>query len=109
LQKFELTREEYQSAVKKYRRAVTQVTNKQPLYQLEHSDKRGTPRTRTDAHHLDHILSVSFGFNTGLDPEIIGDIRNLRFIPYKTNLEKKEYLDKASWDVHYELVNLGMI
>lgn len=104
MQKFDLTREEYRSAVKKYRKEVEAITRKQPLYQLDNSDKRGRNR-----YHLDHILSVSFGFNSGLDPEVIGDIRNLRFIPYKTNLEKKEYLDKASWDVHYEMVNLGMI
>lgn len=104
MQKFDLTREEYKSAVKKYRKEVERITRKQPLYQLEHSEKRGMRN-----HHLDHILSVAFGFNTGLDPEIIGDIRNLRFVPYKINLEKKEYLDKASWDVHYEMVNLGMI
>lgn len=104
MQKFDLTREEYQSAVKKYRKEVEAVTRKQPLYQLDNSDKRGRNR-----YHLDHILSVSFGFNSGLDPEIIGDIRNLRFVPYKINLEKKEYLDKASWDVFYEFVELGII
>jgi len=104
LQKFELTREEYLSKIKEYRKQVQKITRKQPLYQLENSDKRGRKN-----HHLDHILSVSFGFNSGLDPEIIGDIRNLRFIPYKANLEKKDYLDRASWDVHYEMVELGMI
>lgn len=101
MQKFDLTREEYKSAVNKYRKEVEAVTRKQPLYQLDNSDKRGRNR-----YHLDHILSVSFGFNSGIDPEVIGDIRNLRFIPYKTNLEKKEYLDTASWDVHMRWLNL---
>lgn len=93
------TKSEYRSEYSKYRKLVEKITRKQPLYQLEHSHLRGQPGRKENAHHLDHILSVSFGFHNEIDAELIGSIVNLQFIPYQDNLMKSNYLEKASWDV----------
>lgn len=102
--KYQLSQSEYKSQLKEYRKKVQKITSTQPLYQLLDYDKRGMGK-----YHLDHILSVAYGFNEGIDPEVIGDIRNLRFIPYKSNLEKKDFMDKASWDVYFMMIDEGMI
>jgi|688.fasta_scaffold31705_10 hypothetical protein len=68
---------------KLYYAKVWEVTENQPLFILEHSDKRGWKNF-----HLDHIYPISKGFIEKISPEKIGDIKNLRFIPYKENLKK---------------------
>lgn len=102
--KYDLTQDEYRAKLKEYRKQVQKITAKQPLNQLQDYDKRGMGK-----YHLDHILPVAYGFNQSIDPEVIGDIRNLRFIPYKSNLKKKDYLDKTSWDVYFMMIDEGMI
>ena len=68
---------------KLYYNNVWRVTNNQPIEILENFDKRG----RND-YHLDHKISISGGFRKDISPEIIGNIKNLRFIPYRENLSK---------------------
>lgn len=70
-----------------YYRLVDSITKKQPIHLLEHSDKRGTK-----SYHLDHIYPVSKGFKNKIPPEIIGDISNLRFIPWLDNIKKADKL-----------------
>jgi 5-methylcytosine-specific restriction endonuclease McrA len=50
---------------------------------LENSDKRGWKD-----HHLDHIYPISLAFKEKIPPEKVGNIKNLRFIPYQENLSK---------------------
>lgn len=70
-----------------YKSRVDEVTKRQPIQLLENNDKRG-PSGKSGAYHLDHIISIRYGFDHGIDPDIIGDIKNLRFIPWKQNLTK---------------------
>jgi transposase-like protein len=76
-----------QPAYKQYRSKVLSVTNRQPLNTLENSDKRGNSRV-DGAYHLDHKFSIIEGFKQGIDPEIIGNINNLEFIPWWDNISK---------------------
>ena len=62
---------------KLYYAKVWEVTEEQPLRILENSDKRGWKD-----HHLDHIYPIAMGFHNNISPKKIGNIKNLRFIPY---------------------------
>ena len=68
---------------KLYYAMVWEVTESQPLYILENSDKRGWRN-----YHLDHIYPISMGFKENISPEKIGNIKNLRFIPFEENIKK---------------------
>ena len=68
---------------KLYYAMVWEVTEEQPLQILENSDKRGWKN-----HHLDHIYPIAMGFHNKIPPKKIGNVKNLRFIPYKDNLSK---------------------
>ena len=62
---------------KLYYAMVWEVTESQPLHILENFDKRGWRD-----HHLDHIYPISMGFKEKIPPVKVGNIKNLRFIPY---------------------------
>jgi hypothetical protein len=68
---------------KLYYAMVWEVTEGQKLYLLENSDKRGWKD-----HHLDHIYPIAIAFKEKIPPEKVGNIKNLRFIPYEENLSK---------------------
>ena len=68
-----------------YIKEVRRITSQQPIETLENYDKRGTG---FGDYHLDHIYPVSMGFRRGIPAEIIGDIKNLQFIPMEENLTK---------------------
>ena len=68
---------------KLYYAMVWEVTEGQKLYLLENSDKRGWKD-----HHIDHIYPIILAFKEKIPPEKVGNIKNLRFIPYKENLSK---------------------
>lgn len=68
---------------KLYYAKVWEATEGQKLYLLENSDKRGWKN-----HHLDHIYPIAMGFKEKIPPEKVGNIKNLRFIPYEENLSK---------------------
>lgn len=76
---------------KLYYAMVWEVTEEQPLQILENSDKRGWKN-----HHLDHIYPIAMGFHNKIPPKNIGNIKNLRFIPYKENLRKGSSLTNES-------------
>ncbi len=46
-------------------------------------------------YHLDHKISIAYGFKNGISPSVIGDITNLRFIPGSDNIKKGT---KCFWD-----------
>ena len=49
-----------------------------------------TTKYRLDGNfHLDHKFSIVEGFNQNIDPSIIGDIKNLKFIPWEENVKKR--------------------
>jgi len=68
---------------KVYKRKVLNITKQQPIQLLENCELRGRK-----GYHLDHIYPIKLGFINKIEPEVIGNINNLRFIPYKQNLKK---------------------
>lgn len=54
---------------------------------LKNFEKRGHAGTK-GAYQLDHIISIHKGFLNGIDPTIIGGIKNLRMIPWRENMVK---------------------
>lgn len=49
---------------------------------------RGRVDENPDAYHLDHKVSISYGFKNNVLPIIIGGIRNLEMVPAIDNLSK---------------------
>jgi len=76
---------------KLYYAMVWEVTEQQPLYILENSDKRGWKN-----YHLDHIYPISMGYKDKIQPEKMGNIKNLRFIHYTENLDKGSKITNES-------------
>ena len=72
---------------RRYRSDVNKITNKQPIKNLKNFEKRGVSGVE-GAYQLDHKYSISEGFKQGIKPEIIGNIINLEFIPWKHNSVK---------------------
>jgi hypothetical protein len=61
---------------KRYRLDVRRITNNQPLEILENYEKRG----KFD-YHLDHIISIHYGYMNNIPACDIGDISNLQMLP----------------------------
>ena len=82
----EIEYEQVLSEKKKYYNEVHKITKRQAIHTLEFHEKRGKAKKGTDHYQLDHIIPISEGFRDNIDPNIIGDISNLRFIPWKENI-----------------------
>jgi transposase len=76
------------SDFKKYKREVINITKKQPIYELLNFNKRGVSGVDGN-YHLDHKFSIVEGFIQNINPNIIGNIKNLEFIPWKENVKKR--------------------
>ncbi len=74
-----------------YYAKVWEVTEQQPLFILENSDKRGWKN-----YHLDHIYPISMGYKEKIPPEKIGNIKNLRFIHHTENMDKGSKITNES-------------
>jgi hypothetical protein len=72
---------------KYYYNEVRRITNQQNIASLPNYDKisRGIG---DDVYHVDHIISKIEGFKNGIAPNIIGNIKNLRIIKSKDNIDK---------------------
>ena len=68
---------------KKYRYKVWKITKKQNIKKLLNFEKRAFK-----GYHLDHKVSIWYGYKHTLCPKMIGGIDNLEFIPYKDNMRK---------------------
>jgi hypothetical protein len=68
---------------RRYRNIVWKITEKQNLKKLKNFDKRGFLD-----YHLDHKVSIWYGYKNKIDPKLIGSIDNLEFIPYRDNMRK---------------------
>lgn len=66
-----------------YKKQVLRLTSKQPIHLLENYDLRAW-----NGHHLDHKISIWYGYIHNLPVEKIADISNLRFIFCSENLKK---------------------
>lgn len=93
-----ITYDEYLSRLtdkEKYYKEVIRITRLQNIKILEHYEKQ-SKAPNEHAYHLDHIYPIIKGFENNIPPEIIGDISNLRFIPWKENLYKSDKLLKET-------------
>lgn len=63
-----------------YRALVDKLSSKQPIHTLENFDKRGF-----NDYHMDHIVSVFYGWKNNIPAEQIAHISNLRMIPKELN------------------------
>jgi hypothetical protein len=72
---------------------VWAITESQPLHILENHGKRCFKGV--GCYHLDHICSIHEGFKNKIPPEVIGNIKNLRFIPAKQNMNKGYKVTKS--------------
>lgn len=68
---------------KAYRRLVWKLTNLQPVSTLENHHLRGFHN-----YHLDHKVSIWYGWKNNIPADQIADISNLRFIPWMENMRK---------------------
>ena len=71
------------SDYERYSRQVWIETRKQDINSLKYSEKRGVK-----GYHLNHRYSILEGFKNNILPSIIGNIKNLEFIPYFENCSK---------------------
>jgi transposase len=72
----------------KYKKQVNSITNKQPIMTLPNYNKRGISG-QINSYQLDHKYSILEGFKNNVNPEIIGNIKNLEFIPWEDNASKR--------------------
>lgn len=73
-----------------YKRKVWYITSRQDLQHLSNIEKRGRADLKKDAYHLDHKVSIKYGFNNCILPYIIGDISNLECIHHSMNTSKQD-------------------
>ena len=76
-----------------YYAKVWYITESQPI----HTRKKFELRSFW-GHHLDHICSISEGYKNNISPEIIGNIKNLQFIPWDENYKKGSKVEKSVLD-----------
>lgn len=75
---------------KKYYREVRLITKQQNISLLENFDKLRGLCGVEGAYQLDHVISVSKGYQDNISPDIIGSISNLQIVPWKINLLKSK-------------------
>ena len=70
-----------------YYRHVARITNRQPLDTLNNFNNRGMAGV-DGAYHVDHKVSIKYGFENSIPPYIIGHICNLEMLPWRDNIYK---------------------
>jgi len=70
-----------------YYAQVTKYTNKQDISLLQNHEHRGRAGIE-GAFHLDHKVSIRYGFINHIPPYIIGHINNLEMLPWYDNIYK---------------------
>lgn len=97
-----VTYEQYEQALtekEKYYKQVKRITESQNIETLPNYEKRALAG-KEDAYHLDHIIPIFYGLINKIDPNIIGNINNLRFIPAIDNIKKGcKYNDKECKEI----------
>lgn len=71
-----------------YKQKVHNISNKEDWKLLANADKRSRADISDDAYHLDHKISIFYGFTNGISEEVIGGIDNLQMLPHQLNISK---------------------
>lgn len=71
---------------KRYKLFVWNLTKKQPIHTLKDYDKRGFDNV--GCYHLDHRVSIWYGYKNNIDPMVIASMHNLEYILGDDNLKK---------------------
>lgn len=82
-------------AYKKYAGKVHRLTQK--IYEQYKNviNPNDYPRTVCGiegGYQLDHIISIKFGFDNNIPPEVLSEKENLRMLPWKENLKKSHMM-----------------
>ena len=88
---------------KQYKRLVNKFTEK-VKDSIEGIECRGW-----NSFHIDHKISISYGFKNGILPESIADITNLRMTDKKTNCDKGRGIfvdEKNEWIIKRTVKNI---
>lgn len=70
-----------------YYRQVWKVTNQQPLHKLHKIEQRGLAGV-DESYHIDHRISIKYGFENNIPPFLMGNVNNLEMLPWKDNIYK---------------------
>jgi hypothetical protein len=84
-----------------YYAKVWMITEANDLTVLKNHNKRGFKK-----YHLDHIYSISEGFKNSIPPELIGNIKNLRFIHHKKNIKKGAEINEEGEKIIKQLLEI---
>jgi len=74
---------------KTYHRLVTRETNFHNLHELKNYGLRGLAG-KPGAYHLDHKISIFYGYSNKISPVLVGSRENLCMIPWQENYKKRE-------------------
>lgn len=96
---------EKQTEYQKYENKVWLVTKLQPIHTLKDYKKRGRLDLNKNAYYLDHRVSIFDGFKNNIPAEIVGNIKNLKFIPARKNCKKGYKSDKKLLEMLIKEIN----
>lgn len=74
----------------KYKAEVVSITRNQPIETLKNFEKPRGLCGVEGAYQLDHLISIKEGFEKQIPAHIIGNLSNLRFIPWEQNRQKSD-------------------
>ena len=69
-------------------RIISEEVYKTNINAINPNDHRRTLCGTDGGYQLDHIISIKFGFDNGIDPSTIGNLNNLQMLPWKENRSK---------------------
>ena len=95
-------RVKYIKNVKKklYYAKVWWLTEQNDLTVLKNHERR-----QFKGFHLDHIFPISVSFERNIPPEIVSNIKNLRFIHHKKNMKKSNLITEEAENIMKELMS----
>jgi hypothetical protein len=85
------TRDPLRSKYKQYQRDVMKLTEENYVQYLDTINPNRFPRTLAGVdggYHLDHKISIRYGFDNNIDPTEIASFKNLQMLPWRENIVK---------------------
>lgn len=86
------------SEFKKYSNRVHWLTRKHDISSWKNFDKIGRCGEK-GAYQVDHKVSIKYGFDNHIVPELIASVKNLEIIPWKKNRTKHKANSIDLWDI----------